>query len=168
MRINFTHDYGLARQGAAFGPAAMMGGTMAMQAAGTAMSAASTIAGGNTAATAGKLQQSADVFQADQLRENEGGAIGAAQRTMLDKQFQTKQMESTLEARGAGGGVNVGVGSPLATEKSIASRGTLSAAHGSLQRPEQSHRHGKRGARPAVFRRRCGVGRRDKEARIAT
>lgn len=110
-----------------FDPGTMMAGTMAMQAVGSGISAAGTIAGGNTAKTAGLLQQKADQYQADQVRANEGSDIGAAQRQMLDTQLKTKQLSSSLEARGAAGGVNVGEGSALATEKSIAGRGSYQA-----------------------------------------
>jgi len=119
-RFSATHWW----ERACFDPGTLMAGTMAMTAAGTAMSASSTIAGGNAAAEAGKMQQNALNFQAAQLRENEGGEIGAAQREMLDTQLKTKQLESTVEARSAAGGVNAAVGSPLAAEKQIASRGT--------------------------------------------
>lgn len=112
---------------AAFDPATMTIATMGMQAVGTGLSAASTIAGGNTAATAGQLQQAADQYQADQATSQEGTVIGAAQRQMLDTQLKTKLMSSSLEANAAAGGVNAAVGSPLATEKSIASRGTYQA-----------------------------------------
>jgi len=103
---------------------ALMAGTMALTAAGTAMSASSTIAGGNAAARAGLMQQNADNYQAAQLNENAPGEIGAAQRTMLDTQLKTKQLQSTIEANAAGGGVNAAVGSPVAAEKEIAGRGT--------------------------------------------
>ncbi len=102
----------------------LVAATMGLQAIGTGISAASTIAGGNAAATAGQLQQQAFQYQAAQLRANEGGAIGAAQREMLDTQEKTRMLSSQLEARAAAGGVNAAVGSPLAAEKYIASRGT--------------------------------------------
>lgn len=134
-RINFTHDYGLAARGVVFDPGTMMIASMGATALSGGLSAASTIAGGNTAKQAGLMQQQAalmkqkaDNFQADQLVENEGGEIGAAQRQMLDTQFKTKMASSTLQARGAAGGINVGTGSALATDKAIASRGTYQAA----------------------------------------
>jgi hypothetical protein len=118
-----------------FDPGTMiMGASMAATAVGGGLSAASTIAGGNTAKQAGLMQQQAavlrqqgDNYQADQLVENEGSEIGAAQRQMLDTQFKTKMANSSLEARGAASGVNIGTGSPLATEKAIASRGSYQA-----------------------------------------
>lgn len=112
------------RDACCFDPGTMLATTMGLQAIGGGISAASTIAGGNAAAAAGQMQQNAYNYQAAQVRANEGSEIGAAQRQMLDKQLQTKQLQSTIEARAAGGGVNAAVGSPLATEKSVASRGT--------------------------------------------
>jgi hypothetical protein len=100
------------------GPALILGASLAMTAAGTGLSAASTIAGGNAT-------KSAMDFQARQARANEGSVIGASQRRMLDKQFQTKMLMSTSEARAAAGGVNASVGSPAANESAIASRGTF-------------------------------------------
>lgn len=91
------------------------------------MSAAGTIAAGNTARTAGLLQQSSDNYQADQLKENEGGEIGAAQRQMIDTQQRAKLAASTVDARGAAGGINTDVGTPLADKKSIASRSSYQA-----------------------------------------
>lgn len=110
-----------------FDPGTMMVATMGMTAASAGLSAAGTIAGGNTAKTAGLLQQKADKYKADQIRANEGSEIGAAQRQMLETQFKTKQLSSTLEARGTAGGINTDVGSPLAISKSIASRGSYQA-----------------------------------------
>lgn len=118
-----------------FDPGTMMLVSAGATAIGGGLSAASTIAGGNTAKQAGLMQQQAALmqqkevnYQADQLVENEGSEIGAAQRQMLDTQFKTRMANSKLEARGAAGGVNIGTGSPLATEKAISSRGTYQAA----------------------------------------
>lgn len=123
--MNFCDKYGLipGRGVCVFDPGTLMLSTMAMTAASGAASAAGTIAGGNTAATAGAMQQQAYNYQAEQAKANEGSDIGAGQRQMLEDQLKAKMASSTLEARGAAGGVNVGEGSPLAVEKGIASRG---------------------------------------------
>lgn len=110
-----------------FDPGTMMGVTMGMTALSGGLSAAGTIAAGNTAKTAGQLQQLSDQYQADQLRENQGSEIGAAQRQMIETQQKAKLLTSAVEARGAAGGVDVGVGSPVAAAKSIASRGSYQA-----------------------------------------
>lgn len=123
--MSLCDKYGLVpgRGVCVFDPGTMMGVTMGMQAIGGIAGAAGTIAAGNTAQTAGLLQQQADQYKADQAKENEGSEIGAAQRQMLDTQFKTKQLQSSLQARAAGNGVNAAVGSPVTATKAIASRG---------------------------------------------
>jgi len=107
----------------AFDPLTLTGLSLATTAVAGATSAAGTIAGGNAAAQAGQMKQQADQYAADQLRENAGSEIGAAQRKMLDTQLRTKLTNSSVEARAAGGGVNAAEGSPLATEKANAGTG---------------------------------------------
>jgi len=101
----------------------LMGATMGLQAAGTAISASSTIAGGNNAAAMGVLQQQADQWRATQMKDQEGSEIGAAQRQMLDTQFKTKMLQSTVRANAAAGGVNAATGSPAQVSSAIAQRG---------------------------------------------
>jgi hypothetical protein len=117
-------DYGLAAHGVVFDPMTLMVGSMAATAAGTAISAGSTIAGGANAAALGVAQQREANSEADQLKENAAGELGAAQRRMLDTQQKTRLATSTLTANAAGGGINAGVGTPVALARSIASRGS--------------------------------------------
>jgi hypothetical protein len=115
------------RSNCCFDPGTMMLASMGATAAAGALSASGTIAGGNAAVAAGQMQQTADKFQADQLRANEGGEIGAAQRKMFDTQQTTRLANSQVQARAAASGVNAATGSPLATVKSNASRGSYQA-----------------------------------------
>ncbi len=96
-------------------------GSMAV---GGGMSAMSTIAGGNAAAQMGAARQAEANYQATQLKENAGSDLGAGQSQMLDKQLQTKLAISTGIADTAAGGVNAGVGSPVANAKALAGRGS--------------------------------------------
>lgn len=110
-----------------FDPGTLMLGTMAASAAGTGLQAAGTIAGGNNAAAAGRMTRAADDYAADQIDTNASSEIGASQRTMLDTNLKTKLARSSIVARAAGGGTNAATGSPLATETSVAGRGTYHA-----------------------------------------
>lgn len=104
-------------------------GTMAVMAvAGSAMSAAGTLAGGSAAELAGRMKQTSDQFQADQLRENAASEIGASQRTMLDTQAKTRALTNSVVARAAGSGINAGVGTPVDLVSGIAKTGTYHAA----------------------------------------
>lgn len=105
-----------------------MGVGMILQGVGTAISAVSTIAGGNNAAAMGAAQKNAAYAQAEQLRAQEGTAIGAAQREMLDTQAKAKMLMSTVRANAAAGGVNAAEGSPLQVTQQIAKRGSYQAA----------------------------------------
>ena len=115
------------RSNCCFDPGTMMAATMATTAVSGGLSAAGTIAGGNAASTAGRMQQTALNYQADQLESNAAGAIGASQRQMLDTQMKTRLANSQVEARAAASGVNAATGSPLATIKGNAQRGSYQA-----------------------------------------
>ena len=94
---------------------------------GSAVSAAGSLAGGSYAAQAGAMQQQAANYTAAQLEENAPGAIGAAQRKMLDDRNKAQQAESTLRARGGASGVDIGSGSPVQVGQSVAGRGEYQA-----------------------------------------
>jgi hypothetical protein len=121
-----AEKYGLTpgRGVVAFAPMTMMAMSLGSMAIGGGLSAASTIAGGNSAVALGNAQKAQANYQADQITENAGGELGAAQRQMLDTQQKTRLATSEAIARAAGNGVNAGVGSPVAITKSIASRGS--------------------------------------------
>lgn len=91
-----------------------------MSAAGTALSAAGTIAGGNAAAAAGRASQQAYEFKAKQEEMQAQESRAAAQRLALDKQRETRIVQSSLQARAAasGGGADdptvVGLGREVA------------------------------------------------------
>lgn len=114
--INFAHDYGLARDGAVFGPALLVA-SLAATAIGGAATAASTLAGGSMA------QQAGDVTKT--VMANEGAtAFASGQRQALDTTQRSKLLQSTAIARAAASGVDAGTGSPLNTVGEIAQRGS--------------------------------------------
>jgi hypothetical protein len=98
-------DYGLAAQGVVFDPGTLMAVSLGASAAGGATSAVGTLMSGGAAAAAGDMQQSADNYQAAQLTEDSGTAIGVAQGKMLDREHSTNMLLSTLRARASGGGL---------------------------------------------------------------
>lgn len=120
-------DYGLAAGGVCFDPGTLMVTSMAATAVGGALSASSTLAGGNYAATAGKMQQAADVSKAAQLSENAGQALASSQRQMFDTQEKTRLAISTARARGGANGVDLSVGSPADVQGELAKRGSYHA-----------------------------------------
>ena len=105
----------------------LMAASMVMSAVGTGISAASTIAGGSTAAAAGRMKQAVAIQQARQEEWNAAGELGAGQRRMLDTRFKTSLAESTLQARGAASGFDAGKGSMLTTAGDIGQRGEYQA-----------------------------------------
>jgi hypothetical protein len=94
--------------------------TMGLTAAGGAASAAGTIAGG-------KFANQAANYKAQQDEINASSSVAAAQRQSLDKTNQTRMALSTLRARGAASGVDIGTGSPVSTASAIAGRGAYHA-----------------------------------------
>lgn len=99
---------------AAFDPVTLT--TMALTAVGTGLSAAGTLASGSYAKTA------AD-YKATQLESNASGEIAAGQRSMFDKQLQTRLTLSSLTAKAGASGVDASVGSPVTASEEIAQRG---------------------------------------------
>jgi hypothetical protein len=85
-----------------------------------ALSAAGTLMGGSAAASAGKSQQDAAYFKAAQEEQSAQESRAAAQRTALDKDRQSRLLQSTLQANAAasGGGADdptvVGLGQDIA------------------------------------------------------
>lgn len=115
-------------QHACFDPATLTVATLASTAVGTGLSAAGTIAGGNAAAAAGQMQQTAANYQAAQLDENAAQAFASGQRKMLDTQQKTQLALSTLKANAAGNGTDAGVGSNVTDAAALAQRGSYNAA----------------------------------------
>ena len=111
---------------AAFDPVTF--GTVAMTAVGGAISAAGTLAGGAAAAQAGKMQQQADEYQAEQLDSNATQAIASSQRQMLDTNLKTNLAISSSTANAAANGVNAGTGSAATNAGNLAARGSYQAA----------------------------------------
>ena len=142
LRLNLTGDHGrlagavhdpLSMTAAAAGTAAAGGtglglsplgiGSLAASGIGTALSAAGTLAGGAAARRAGLMQQAAANYQADQAVEEGSQEFAAAQRSALDKSQQTRLAISSSRAQAAGSGTDAGVGSPVANEAALATRG---------------------------------------------
>lgn len=94
---------------------------------GGGLTAASTIAGGSAAAAAGQMQQQAANVEADQMKSNAAGELGAAQRQMLDTQMRTRLTQGTLQAKAAGSGFNAGTGSMVNDAGEIGARGQYQA-----------------------------------------
>lgn len=124
--LRYQLDYGIAADGAVFGPALMVG-SLAATAAGGALSASSTLAGGDYAEAAGQAQKKGAYAQADQLDANASQSIAASQRKMLDTRQRAKLLESTSIAKAAGSGVDAGTGSALTNTQEIAERGSYQA-----------------------------------------
>ncbi len=106
----------------------MMAATTAAAVIGGGLTAASTIAGGNRAAALGRAAQGEASFEAAQSRLNAGADIAAAQRRAFETDNTTNLLVSKARATGAAGGVNVGTGSALENEGTIAQRGHFAAA----------------------------------------
>jgi hypothetical protein len=121
---------GAAASGTAAAGAAAGGGTaltMGLQGLGTVISAGGSIVGGNYAKAAGQAQQAEDEYRAEQLQENAGSAIAAAQRRMMDTQLKTSLSISSARAGAAFGGVVASSGSPLTAQTNLAGRGAYEA-----------------------------------------
>lgn len=112
---------------AVFDPVTMTVLTVGSTLVGGGMTAAGALASGSYAKTAGQMQQAGAKFQADQVDQNAGQAIGSSQRTMLDTQEKTRLAISSSTARAAGSGVNAGVGSPAGNVGDLAQRGSYHA-----------------------------------------
>lgn len=94
--------------------------SLALGAIGTAVSAAGTIAAGQNAQAMGNFQQQEYAQQAE-------SDVATGQRKMLDQNRRTQLVQSTLQARAAGAGLNPAVGSTNVDSQQIAGRGTYNA-----------------------------------------
>lgn len=99
----------------AFGP--ILGiASLAAGAIGTAVSAAGTIAAGQNAEELGQFQQR-------EYAEQAMGDVATSQRKMLEQRRNTSLVQSQLQARAAGAGLNPAVGSTDKLSGDIAGRG---------------------------------------------
>ena len=104
---------------AAFGPA-MLPLALASTVASAGIGAAGTIAAGNNAAAMGRYQNQEYTQQAET-------ATATGQRAMLEERRKTGLVESTLQARAAGGGGSATSNSTLNLSRQIAGRGEYNA-----------------------------------------
>jgi hypothetical protein len=102
--------------------------TAGLALAGGAVSAAGTLAGGSYAASAGRMQQAQDQYQATQLRTNAGQALAASQRTMMETQQRGNLAISSSRAIAAASGVNAGAGSAVENVGELARRSAYLAS----------------------------------------
>ncbi len=107
------------REAFVYGPM-MLPLALASTVASTAIGAAGTIAAGNNAAAMGQYQQQEYAQQAET-------ATATGQRAMLEERRKTGLVESTLQARAAGGGGSATSGSALSLNRQIAGRGEYNA-----------------------------------------
>lgn len=108
-------------------PFTMMGASLVLGGLSTGISAAGTIAGGEAAATAGRMKRQAAQAAALQDEFNAAGELAASQRRMLDTRMKTRLTESTMTARAAGSGFDASTGSMLTNAGDIAQRGEFQA-----------------------------------------
>lgn len=108
-------------------PATLTMISLGATAAGAGVSAAGTLASGNYASQAGRMQQQAKNFEAQQLEQNSADELASSQRAMLDTQDKTRLAISTSRARAGASGVDAGVGSPAENEGELAQRGSYHA-----------------------------------------
>lgn len=109
------------------GGSALTGGAMLATGLGAAVTAAGTLAGGANATAVGKMQQTADNYQAGQIRANAGTAVGASQRAMMDQQNRTNLLRSSAVAEGAAGGTETTTGSDVENQSEIVEKGHYNA-----------------------------------------
>lgn len=95
----------------AFGPLGMVLGVV-----GSVVSAAGTIAAGDNAEAMGQFEQAQ---YAEQAKEH----VAAGQRQMEEQNYKTKLVQSALQARAAGNGINPAIGSTNVLSQDIAGRG---------------------------------------------
>jgi hypothetical protein len=88
-----------------------------------ALSAAGTIMGGNAAAAAGQSQRDASYFKAAQEEQAAQESRAAAQRTALDKDRQSRLLQSTLQANAAASGGGAADPTIIGLGEDIAGRG---------------------------------------------
>jgi hypothetical protein len=88
-----------------------------------ALQAAGTIMGGNAAAAAGKAQQDAAYFKAAQEEQAAQESRAAAQRTALEKDRQSRLLQSTLQANAAASGGGADDPTVVGLAQDIAGRG---------------------------------------------
>lgn len=93
--------------------------------AGTSIAGGLVSAGGDAAA--GRNAQALGEYQAEQLQQEGETSVARAQRKMEDQQRRTKLVQSSLQAKGAGSGIDVSTGSTNVLSGKIESRGTYSA-----------------------------------------
>jgi hypothetical protein len=96
--------------------------------AGGGISALGTLAGGQNAATLGKMRQAASEFTATQDTMNAPAAIAGAQRRAIDIGQRTNLAASSSRAIAASGGVTAGTGSAATNEAQITARGRYASA----------------------------------------
>jgi hypothetical protein len=111
-----------------FDPATMMVASAGAALAGGGIQAMGTLAGGQNAATVGKMRQGAAEFQAAQDTQNSAGVIAAAQRRSIDIGQRAKLAASSSRAISAAGGVNAGSGSAATNEANLEAKGRYAAA----------------------------------------
>lgn len=99
----------------AFGPLGLVMGVV-----GSVISAAGTIAAGDAAQQMGEFQQKQ---YAEQALEN----VAAGQRKAEDDKYKARLVQSQLQARAAGSGIDPAIGSTNLDSQQIAGRGTLMA-----------------------------------------
>lgn len=99
----------------AFGPLGMVLGVV-----GSVVSAAGTIAAGDNAEAMGQFEQKQ---YAEQAMEH----VAAGQRAAEEQKYKTRLVQSQLQARAAGSGINPAIGSTNLDSQQIAGRGTYNA-----------------------------------------
>lgn len=102
--------------------------TGALALAGGAMSAAGTLAGGSAAATMGRMQQQAALFQATQDTMNGAAEIAAASARSQEMRMQANLTRSRAVAQAGAGGVVTTGGSTVTNEAEISARGGYASA----------------------------------------
>lgn len=102
-----------------------------LAAAAAVVGAATSLVGGvvqaQGAAAAGANAQALGEYQAEQLQQEGETSIARAQRKMEEQQRRGKLVQSTLQARGAGAGIDPSTGSTSVLSQQIEGRNTYSA-----------------------------------------